>query len=31
MNEGHSLSSDWIVCMRDYVDAARRFVAEDPV
>jgi hypothetical protein len=29
MTEEHSLPSDWIAWMRDYVDAARRFVAED--
>jgi hypothetical protein len=29
MTEEHSLPSDWIAWMRDYVDAARRFIAED--
>jgi hypothetical protein len=31
MAEEHSLSSDWIAWMRDYVDAARRGAAEDPI
>lgn len=31
MTEDHSRSSEWVAWMRDYVDAARRFAAEDPV
>jgi hypothetical protein len=31
MPEEHALSSDWMTWMHDFVDAARRFVAEAPV
>jgi hypothetical protein len=29
MTEEHSVPSDWIAWMRDYIDTARRLVAED--